>query len=40
MTDALLFLPLVAKGRDPVPERVLWRICGEREWRRQRKKCG
>lgn len=28
MTDALLFLPLVAKGRDPVPERVLWGMGG------------
>ena len=28
MTDALLFLPLVAKGRDPAPERVLWGMGG------------
>ncbi len=34
--ESILFLPLVEKGRDPIPERVLWRICGEREWRRQR----
>lgn len=22
--EAILFLPLVEKGRDPIPERVLW----------------
>ena len=34
--ESILFLPLVEKGRDPIPERVLWRICGEKDWRRQR----
>lgn len=30
------FLPLVEMGQDPILERVLWRTCGEKEWRRQR----
>ena len=36
--EAILFLPLVEKG--PIPERVLWRICGEKDWRRQRGRWG
>lgn len=33
--EELLFLPLVAQGRDPINERHLRRVCAETDWRKQ-----
>lgn len=34
--EELLFLPLVAQGRDPINEKQLRRVCAETDWRKQR----
>lgn len=36
--EALLFLPPVARGRDPIHERMLRPIAAEPDWRHQRAK--
>ena len=36
LQDAILDLPLVTSGRDPVSERALRRIVAEADWERQR----
>ena len=36
LQDAILDLPLVTNGRDPVSERALRRIVAEADWERQR----
>ena len=35
--DAILHLPLVTSGKDPIPERDLRPIAAESDWRKQRK---